>query len=88
MVERIAKIAMTIKENVKFAELRTNPKQNEEKVFKFLLNKRESYRNEIARQLQISPITVRETLKRLMNQQKIKLTRVDKFQRRFYRKLF
>ena len=77
-------MAINIKDNVKFTELRTNPKENERKVFQFLLIKGESYRNEIARELKITPNTIRDTLKRLLNQNKIQLTRVDKFQRRFY----
>ena len=77
-------IAITIRDNVRFTELRTNPRENEYRVFQFLLNKGESYRNEIARELKITPNTIRDTLKRLANQQKIQLIKVDKFQRRFY----
>ena len=77
-------MAMTIQNNVKFTDLRTNPKQNEQKVYQFLSSKVESYRNEIARELKITPNTIRDTLKRLVKQQKIQLFRVDKFQRKFY----
>ena len=77
-------MAVCIKDNVRFTELRTNPKENEQKVYQFLSSKSESYRNEIARELKITPNTIRDTLKRLVKQQKIQLSRVDKFQRKFY----
>lgn len=79
------KVAINIKDKVKFTELRTNPRENESKVFQFLLIKGEGYRNEIARELKITPNTIRDTLKRLLHQNKIQLTRIDKFQRKFYK---
>jgi len=59
-------------------------KEDIPEIFQFLLIKGESYRNEIARELKITPNTIRDTLKRLANQQKIQLIKVDKFQRKFY----
>ncbi|MBI1935614.1 hypothetical protein HYS31_04175 [Candidatus Woesearchaeota archaeon] len=79
------KVAINIKNQVKFTELRTNPRENEHKVFQFLLMKGESYRNEIARELKITPNTIRDTLKRLSNRNKIQLISVDKFQRKYYK---
>ena len=77
--------ALSLKNKVKINKLRTNPKVNEEKIMKLLSHKDKSYRNEIARKLKINSITIRETLKRLVQKQKIEFIGSDKFQRRFYR---
>ena len=77
--------ALSLKDKVKITKLRTNPKENEEKVIQFLNIKKESYRNEIARELKINPITVRDTIRRLVKKDKVKAIGTDKFQRRFYK---
>jgi hypothetical protein len=81
------KIASILKNKVKVTKLRTNPKINEESVIQFLKLRDKSYRNEIARELKINPLTVRDTLKRLIKKGKIQFVSTDKFQRRFYRVL-
>lgn len=84
MTDKGHKIALALKKKVKTTELRTYPKRNEEKIIEFLNTKRRSYRNEIARELKISPITIRDTLKRMVGKNKIELVEKDKFQRKFY----
>lgn len=79
------RIALSLKGKVKITELRTNPKKNEEAIAQFLNLKEKSYRNEIARELKINPITVRDTIRRLVKKDKVKVLGTDKFQRRFYK---
>ncbi len=79
------KVALSLKDKVKNTSLRTNPKKNEERIIKFLDLKGKSYRNEIARELKIKPPTIRDTLRRLIQQNKIEVADVDKFKRKFYR---
>jgi predicted HTH transcriptional regulator len=78
------KTAMFLQNKVKEDKLRTNPRENEKKIFEFLQFKEKSYRNEIARELKINPLTVRDVLRRLIKKNKVKFTEKDKFQRRFY----
>lgn len=78
------KTAMFLQNKVKEDKLRTNPRENEKKIFEFLQFKEKSYRNEIARELKINPLTVRDVLRRLIKKNKVKFTEEDKFQRRFY----
>lgn len=79
------KVALSLKDRVKNTSLRTNPQKNEEKIIEFLNLKGESYRNEIARELKIKPPTIRDTLGRLIQQNKIEVVGVDRFKRKFYR---
>ncbi len=76
--------ANSIKRSVKIVSLRTKPEENELKLINFLNEKRVSYNAEMARELNINPTTLREVLKRLQVQQKIKFVSSDKFQRKFY----
>lgn len=78
------KIATLLKNTVKITRLRTNAKQNERSILAYLKENKTGYRNEIARNLEIDSATVREVLKRLLKQGKIKLVETDKFQRKFY----
>ena len=78
------KIALSIQNTVKITKLRTNPAKNEKSILKLLTFKNKSYRNEIARELNIDSSTVHDTLKRLVYKNKIQLTEIDKFQRKFY----
>ena len=78
------KIAASLQNKIKEDRLRTNPRENEEKILEFLQFKEKSYRNEIARELKINPLTVRDVLRRLIKKNKVKFTEKDKFQRRFY----
>jgi len=78
------KIALSLKNKVKFTKLRTYPKENEEKVIKFLKTKSKSYRNEISRELKINVKTMGDVLKRLINKNKIQYTGTDRFQKKFY----
>ena len=71
--------------NVKNAELRTNPRENEKLIFELIKRKGFIWRNEISRTLNIHAITVRDTLKRLTYQNKIELSHVDNFHRKNYR---
>ena len=78
-------IAMSRENDVKITRLRTNPKENEANVIKFLSEKGMSYRNEIARELKINSTTISDTLQRLVNQQRIQMVSMDRFQRRYYK---
>lgn len=85
LTNRGLKIALSLKDKIKTTKLRTNPKENEEGVIQFLNLKGKSYRNEIARELKINPLTVCDTLKRLTKRGRIKFVGADKFQRKFYK---
>jgi predicted DNA-binding transcriptional regulator len=76
--------ANVLKNKIKITKLRTNSKDNENKILNFIKKKGKSYNYEISRELSINSTTVRDTLKRLKSKNKIKLTLVDKFQRKFY----
>jgi Mn-dependent DtxR family transcriptional regulator len=78
------KKALSLRDSVRITKLRTNPKNNENQVFSFLKKKKTSYRNEIARNLNINTATTREVLNRLLGKDKIQITVVDRFQRKFY----
>lgn len=78
------KKAMDLKSSVNMSKLRTNPKINEQQIFSYMKQSKTSYRNEIARNLEINNATVRDVLNRLIVQNRIKLTKTDKFQRKFY----
>ena len=76
--------ALSLKDKTKIIRLRTKPEDNENQVLSHLRENKTSYRNKIARELKISPMTVRDTLKRLLSKDEIKLIKVDRFQRKFY----
>lgn len=58
--------------NVKNSKLRTNPRKNEDLIFKLINEKSIIWRNEISRTLSIHAVTVGDVLKRLSNQNRIK----------------
>lgn len=76
--------ALSLKNKIKITKLRTKPEDNEKQILSYLKENKTSYRNEIARKLKISPTTIRDTLKRLLDKDEIKLIKVDRFQRKFY----
>ena len=78
-------LAISLKERIKTTRLRTVPRRNEEKILEYLYVMGESYRNELARELKINPQTIRDTIGRLLNRDKVEFVRIDRFQRRFYR---
>lgn len=78
------KTAISLQGRIKEDRLRTNPRENEEKILEFLQLKGKSYRNKISRELRISPLTIRDALKRLVKKNKIRFLGTDKFQRKFY----
>ncbi len=77
-------LALCLLNRVRTTRLRTNPRKNEDAVLNFLNSNGKGYRNEIARKVGVHPATVRDTLLRLVKQQKIQLIVSDKFQRKFY----
>lgn len=78
-------IALYLKDKIRIIKLRTNPKENEDKVVNYLKSKGIGYRNKIARELKINRMTVKDTLNRLIKEDKIKFVESDKFQRKFYK---
>jgi hypothetical protein len=76
--------ANMLKSKVRIEPLRTKPNENEESVLAYLRYKGRGYRNEIARELRISPITIRDSLRRLIKKGEVQVCEIDKFQRRFY----
>lgn len=78
------KKANSIKNDIRITKLRTNPQNNEKIVFNYLKENGISYRNKIARELKINVNTIRDTLKRLLKKGKIRLIKIDRFQRRLY----
>ena len=79
------KTALHLKGKINISRLRTNPKENEKRVFDFIMKRDKSYRNDISRNLRIHPITIHDVLKRLIKNGKIKSVGSDRFQRKFYK---
>ena len=77
-------LANLLVSHVKITKLRTNPRENEKRILNYLENG-ENCISQIARDLNLNAATVRDTLRRLENQNKIKLIETDKFQRKIWR---
>ena len=77
--------AKFLKNSVRITKLRTNSVRNESQILSYIMANKTSYRNELARNLEMNTATVRDVLNRLKKKNKIKLTKIDKFQRKFYK---
>ena len=84
LTEEGYKVASFLENKIKITRLRTDPRENEERIVKFIDFKGSSYRNEIARELKIDSSTIHDALIRLINNKKVKFIGTDKFQRKFY----
>jgi len=76
--------ALKLKSKIKIVDLRTKPRENENKILKFIQINKIAYRNQLARKLHINVSTVRDVLKRLKKFDYIKLISIDKFGRKFW----
>lgn len=77
-------LANLLVSHVKITKLRTNPRENEKRVSNHLKNGN-NYISQIARDLKLNVNTVRDTLRRLENENKVELIEIDKFQRKIWR---
>ncbi|OGI14944.1 hypothetical protein A3K63_02850 [Candidatus Micrarchaeota archaeon RBG_16_49_10] len=77
---------LSLGNSVKIMKLRTRPRVNEKLVLEYLEN-RDSHINGISRDLNLGRVTVRDTLRRLEKQGKVRLTEIDKFQKKIYTRI-
>ncbi len=77
--------ANSLKQSVRITPFRTYPKENERKILDFIKLKGKSFNAEIARELLINYVTSRDVLKRLLNKNKIEISYIDKFGRKYYK---
>jgi len=76
--------ALELKSKIKIVDLRTKPKENENKILRFIQINKIVYRNQLARRLHINVSTVKDVLKRLNKFGYIKLINIDRFGRKFW----
>lgn len=70
-----------IKDGITIVKLRTVPKDNEDRILAYMQNKI-SCCSDISRALGIQEVTVRDVVKRLENKNLVRLSDIDKFQRK------
>ncbi|MBI3034648.1 winged helix-turn-helix transcriptional regulator [Candidatus Woesearchaeota archaeon] len=78
-------LALQLKGNVRICKLRTSARENEKSIMTLFNQKQKMFRNEISKELKISPKTVADVLKRLEKEGLIEFDLKDKFQRKYYR---